>query len=79
MTQKQELELSQQREQRRTLQEQLLQAESSLDLYQQKFQAALGRAGELEGQVQRLQVEATSQVRGARGGGWVGGCCRERL
>lgn len=62
MTQKQEFALSQQCEQKQHLQEQLIQAENSLELYRQKFQASLGRSGELENQLQRLQVEASSQV-----------------
>lgn len=62
VTQKQEFALSQQCEQKQHLQEQLIQAENSLELYRQKFQASLGRSGELENQLQRLQVEASSQA-----------------
>ncbi|XP_054856259.1 polyamine-modulated factor 1-binding protein 1 [Eublepharis macularius] len=69
VTQQQESVLSQQQEQERRRQEQLAQAEhsarvleSSLGLYKKKYQASLGRAGELESQVQRLE-ELASQAK----------------
>ncbi|XP_048672909.2 polyamine-modulated factor 1-binding protein 1 isoform X8 [Caretta caretta] len=70
---KQERELCQQQEQLREAQEHLAMAkskssstESSLDLYKKKYQAALNRAGELEGKVQSLEEELrdmSSQMR----------------
>ncbi|XP_073164536.1 polyamine-modulated factor 1-binding protein 1 [Lepidochelys kempii] len=73
VVQKQERELCQQQEQLREAQEHLAMAkskssctESSLDLYKKKYQAALNRAGELEGKVQSLEEELrdmSSQMR----------------
>ncbi|KAM3828800.1 polyamine-modulated factor 1-binding protein 1 [Vipera latastei] len=65
VTQEQERERSLQIERDRHMQEQLRQAEtsiqvleSSLDLYKKKYQAALGQVGELESQMQHLEEEA---------------------
>nr|XP_056718401.1 polyamine-modulated factor 1-binding protein 1 [Euleptes europaea] len=70
VTQRQELALSQRQEEDRHRQEQLAQAEhsvsvlkSSLDLYKKKYQASLGRAGELESHVQRLAEELAGQAK----------------
>ncbi|KAM7147090.1 uncharacterized protein RBU57_014191 [Macrochelys suwanniensis] len=73
VVQKQERELCQQQEQLREVHEHLALAkskrsstESSLDLYQKKYQAARSRAGELEGKVQSLEEELrdmSSQMR----------------
>ncbi|XP_030437516.1 trichohyalin-like isoform X2 [Gopherus evgoodei] len=64
VVQKQDRELCLQQEQLREAQEHLAMAkskssstESSLDLYKKKYQAALNRAGELEGKVQSLEEE----------------------
>ncbi|XP_050778179.1 polyamine-modulated factor 1-binding protein 1 isoform X4 [Gopherus flavomarginatus] len=64
VVQKQERELCLQQEQLREAQEHLAMAkskssstESNLDLYKKKYQAALNRAGELEGKVQSLEEE----------------------
>lgn len=69
-TQEQERERSLQIERDWHMREQLRQAEisvhvleSSLDLYKKKYQAALGRVGELENQMQHLEEEViTSQI-----------------
>ncbi|KAL7979660.1 hypothetical protein Chor_004818 [Crotalus horridus] len=65
VTQEQERERSLQIERDWHMREQLRQAEisvhvleSSLDLYKKKYQAALGRVGELESQMQHLEEEA---------------------
>ncbi|XP_044843449.1 polyamine-modulated factor 1-binding protein 1 isoform X5 [Mauremys mutica] len=64
VVQKQERELCLQQEQLQEAQEHLAMAkskssstESSLDLYKKKYQAALNRAGELEGKVQSLEEQ----------------------
>lgn len=47
--------------------------ESMLGLYQKKYQASLGRAGQLESQRQQLAEELATQVRPREGGGEGGG------